>query len=586
EFITLIGGAGNDLYKVDNAGDVVTELAGQGTDTVESNITYSIDLLANLENITLTGSGNINATGNATANTLLGNAGNNILNGGAGNDVLKGGAGNDIYVVDATGDAITENASEGTDTVQSSITYTIASQANLENITLTGTANINATGNAAINTLLGNTGANILDGGAGADILKGDAGDDTYLIDDAGDAVTENSNAGMDLIKVSIATASGTYTLAANVENALLTNTVAFTLTGNTLDNAITGNGAVNTLNGGGGHDTLDGGVGADILAGGAGNDVYIVDNSGDATNENASEGTDAVRSSLAWTLGANLENLTLLGTATINGTGNALSNFLSGNTGINTLDGLDGNDILQGLAGADTLNDAVGKNVYDGGAGNDIITASVGNDIIIGGAGNDTITAGSGYDVISFNKGDGQDTINISSDANLNTLSLGGAFAYSDLSLTKTGNNLILKVGTTDQITLKDWYATAANKSVANLQVIAEAVTNFSLGSADQLRNNKIENFNFTNLVAAYDTTGAPANWALTDAILTTHLKTGSDTSAMGGDLAYQYGRNSNLTGVGLIASQNVINSSSFGQSAQTLNSPTTWQAETIKLG
>jgi len=584
---TMIGGAGNDIYKVDNTGDIVTEISAQGTDTVESSITYSIDLLANLENITLTGTGNINATGNAAANTVLGNAGNNILNGGAGNDVLKGGAGNDTYVVDATGDAITENASEGTDTVQSSITYSIATQANLENITLTGTANINATGNAVINTLLGNTGANILDGGAGADILKGDAGDDTYLIDDIGDVVTENASAGTDQINVSIATANGSYTLAANVEKALLTNTVAFTLTGNGSDNVITGNSAVNTLNGGGGNDTLDGGANADILAGGAGNDVYLIDNAADAANENASEGTDTVRSTLTWTLGANLENLALLGTAAINGTGNALSNFLTGNSAINTLsDTVGGNDIYQGLAGADILNDTLGNNLLDGGLDNDTITAGTGKDLLIGGKGNDTITTGTGFDVISFNKGDGQDTVNATNDTSLNTLSLGGSFAYSDLSLTKTGNNLILKVGTTDQITLKDWYAAAANKSIANLQIIAEAVTNFNLGSADQLRNNKIENFNFTNLVAAFDTAGAPANWALTDAILTTHLTSGSDTTAIGGDLAYQYGRNSNLTGVGLVASQNVINASTFGQSAQTLNNPTTWQAEAIKLG
>jgi hypothetical protein len=123
-------------------------------------------------------------------------------------------------------------------------------------------------------------------------------------------------------------------------------------------------------------------------------------------------------------------------------------------------------------------------------------------------------------------------------------------------------------------------------NKSVINLQVVAEAIQGFTLGGADALRNNKIENFNFSNLVAAFDTAGATANWQLTDARLTTHLQAGSDTAAIGGDLAYQYGKNSNLTGMGLLNAQSVIAAASFGQAAQTLNNPTVWQAEVAKLG
>ena len=141
--------------------------------------------------------------------------------------------------------------------------------------------------------------------------------------------------------------------------------------------------------------------------------------------------------------------------------------------------------------------------------------------------------------------------------------------------------------MGATDQITLKDWYLTSpTNKSVINLQVIAEAIQGFTLGGADALRNNKIENFNFTNLVAAFDTAGATANWQLTDARLTTHLQAGNDTAAIGGDLAYQYGKNSNLTGMGLINAQSVISNANFGQTAQALNNPTVWQAELVKLG
>ncbi|KAA8605137.1 calcium-binding protein, partial [Salipiger aestuarii] len=156
------GGAGNDTYYVDNAGDVIVEAAGQGVDTVLSTIGYSL-AGTNLENLTLLGSANINAVGNASANRLYGNSGNNILDGGAGADRMEGGAGDDTYYVDNAGDVVIEGLNGGTDTIHSTVSYSL-SGIHVETLILEGTADIGATGNSLANTLTGNAGNNILNG--------------------------------------------------------------------------------------------------------------------------------------------------------------------------------------------------------------------------------------------------------------------------------------------------------------------------------------------------------------------------------------------------------------------------------------
>jgi len=359
----MIGGAGSDRYYVDNVGDIVTENAEEGTDTVYSSLGYILG--ANLENLILTGTEATNAVGNelnnsikgnAAANILTGGEGNDTLNGGIGADIMNGGTGNDRYYVDNAGDIVTENAEEGTDAVYSTLNYTLGT--NLENLVLTGAEAINAVGNELNNSIKGNASDNILsggegddtlNGGLGADCLSGGLGNDRYHVDNINDLVTENVDEGMDVVYSSI-----DYTLGNNLENLVLTGTDAIDAAGNELNNSIKGNALDNVLTGGEGNDTLNGGVGADTMIGGVGNDRYYVDNTGDVMAENADEGTDTVYSSISYALGANLEKLSLTGTDAINGTGNELNNSIKGNAAANFLAGGTGNDVLTGGSGSD----------------------------------------------------------------------------------------------------------------------------------------------------------------------------------------------------------------------------------------
>ncbi|MFB2550698.1 hypothetical protein [Ensifer soli] len=380
----MIGGAGDDIYIVDNVNDKVTEVAGEGTDTVQSSISWTLG--AELERLVLTGTARINGTGNALNNLITGNANANTLNGGVGADTMTGGLGDDTYIVDNIGDIVVEAANGGIDTVRSSVTYTLASE--VENLTLIGSAAINATGNALNNTLIGNSAVNVLSGGAGDDRLDGDAGADTmtggagndrYFVDNAGDLTVELANGGIDTVESRIS-----WTLSAEVENLVLAGISSINGTGNALDNVITGTIGVNVLAGGAGNDTLDGGAGADTLSGGAGDDTYVVDNSGDTVIEAANGGTDTVRSSVSWTLGSDVENLTLLGSAGLSGTGNALNNIIIGNSGKNTLSGGAGNDTLDGSTGADAMT---------GGAGDDTFVVDDKGDTTVEAAGGGTDT-------------------------------------------------------------------------------------------------------------------------------------------------------------------------------------------------
>jgi len=335
---TMSGGAGNDTYYVDSLLDTVGEGSNGGTDTVFASINYNLS--AFLENLTLIGGGNLQGYGNASVNVLTGNSGDNLLNGMGGADLMQGGAGNDVYFVDNIGDSVVENANEGNDSVFASVNFALS--ANVENLVMQGSADLQGFGSGGANVLYGNTGNNLLDGGAGIDLMVGGAGNDTYFVDDPSDSTFELPNEGNDTVF-----ASCNYGLAADVETLVMQGTGDFQGYGNN---------QVNTLMGDAGNNLLNGAGGADTMQGGAGDDTYFVDDFFDTVIENANEGTDSVFAFVSYTLTANVEALVLQGSNNINGTGNALANSLFGNAGDNTLDGGVGADSLTGNAGNDTF--------------------------------------------------------------------------------------------------------------------------------------------------------------------------------------------------------------------------------------
>jgi Ca2+-binding RTX toxin-like protein len=332
---SLIGGSGDDIYVVDSVADVVVELSAEGNDLVRSSVTYTLQ--ATLENLTLTGAAAINGTGNDANNLLSGNSGGNILNGGAGNDTLDGGAGidsliggagDDTYIVNSTTDVITEAVNAGSDAVVSSVTFSLAAIANVENLSLTGTTSIRGTGNSLNNTIIGNSGNNKLNGAAGIDTLIGGLGDDTYVVDTATDTITELAGQGTDSIQSSIGLSLAAI---ANVENLSLSGALNINASGNSLDNQLTGNG---------GDNVLDGGLGNDSLIDGSGDDVFQFSTTLDQINnvdriidfsaaDDLIQLSQAVFSSLS--LGSLSDNAFGLSTATITADSRIIYNSTSG---------------------------------------------------------------------------------------------------------------------------------------------------------------------------------------------------------------------------------------------------------------
>lgn len=302
------------------------------------------------------GWGNDNLIGGAGDDVLSGGTGNDILNGNAGNDALTGGTGDDVYYINSALDQVIESADEGTDKVYASTHYTLA--AHVEELSLSGTANLKGTGNALDNRITGNSANNIIDGGLGNDIMSGGYGNDTYDVDSVGDTVTEAAGRGYDTIYSSVS-----FNLTGEVEKIILTGSADLNSNGNIYANTLTGNAGSNILDGKDGNDVLDGGAGADTLIGGLGDDTYYVDNINDMVVEAANAGIDKIYSSVSYDLiNRAVEVLELTGTDNINVTGNELNNALSGNRANNLLNGGAGDDLLQGNAGNDTFSGGTGS--------------------------------------------------------------------------------------------------------------------------------------------------------------------------------------------------------------------------------
>ena len=409
---TIVAGAGNDVLEItggltiadvrfQRSGDDLFIRYGAGTDSVRlskhfaydgttqvktldvGGVSYDLTLGlsfngSSAEDVLVGGAFDDSITAHAGDDKLSGLGGNDTLKGNTGNDTLDGGAGNDRYLfavgdgqdlilaatapgdadiieittktltiegvrMDRVGDDLLIGVGPGADSIRVAGHFTSAGKVAaimVGGVTYTLVGNPSIEGSAGADTLTGTVMNDTIRGYAGADSLDGSIGHDSLLGGERWD-----------------------------------------------------------TLKGGQGNDTLDGGLDNDQMYGGAGDDLYYVDNVGDRTYELLNEGIDSVISTLNWSLAADVENLTLVGTATT-GTGNGLANRITGNEVANTLSGGASADTLDGAAGADSLDGGIGNDLLLGGARWDTLIGGDGNDTLDGGLDNDQMYGGFGDDV------------------------------------------------------------------------------------------------------------------------------------------------------------------------------------------
>jgi trimeric autotransporter adhesin len=561
-------GGSNSLY-INNSSDVVTTLSNNDVLYTSGNYTLSASAPSALVTWNLSGTAALVASNNSNgAVTFIGNAGYDTMIGGAISNTFidgSGGAteigstgGNDTFYVNHAADVVSATSAMN-NKVNATVNFTLPT--NVNSLNFTGTAALKGTAN---------NGADSLTANSGLDTLVGGSGNDVFIISNSSDVIQDTSSTANNSV-----TSSVSYSLPVDV-NSLTLKASSLTGRGNAGNDSITAwAGGGDTLIAGNGTDTLVSGTsGIDSLVGGTGTDLFIVNSATAVVSEATANTSDSIRSSVSYTLPTNIQYLTLTGSGALAGTGNSLTDLIIGNAGSDTLSGGTGVDVLEGgrTAGSDQIKALNNQAALIGGAAASTLTGGAFKDFYAAGQVSDSITTGATSNVVAVNKGDGTTTLQPTTSAT-NVLSLGAGIDTESLFFTKTGNNLILTDGVSgDSITFTNWYVGAADQNYSTLQVVEIASANYNSAGSDGLRNKALEAFNFTALVAAYNTAGSPANWALSTAMPTTQLAS-SSTADYGGDLAYYFGLNGNLTGMDLSAAQSTLTNASFGTATQTID-------------
>jgi Ca2+-binding RTX toxin-like protein len=304
---------------VNNANDVVQDATGAAATVVSS---ASFVLPTNVNELVLTGSANLAGTANAGADTLVSNSGV---------DTLVGGAGNDLFVVNNGGDVVRNASIANSDTVQSSVSYTLA--ANVNTLELTGTAALLGTANSGADTLVSN---------AGVDTLVGGTGNDVFVVHNAADLVQNASSSNSDTILSSVG-----ITLPTHVNSLVLTGSA---------DLAAAGNGSADLLTANAGSDTLMAVGAATTLVGGTGNDLFVINDATDVVSNGNAGVNDTLQSSVSVTAPINVDTVVLTGAGNLTAKANGDRDTLVSNSGIDTLYGGTGNDVFVVNNAADVL--------------------------------------------------------------------------------------------------------------------------------------------------------------------------------------------------------------------------------------
>lgn len=436
---TLVGGTGDTTFVVQNNTDVIqAQLTGSNTNTVKSSVNFVLP--DNVQNLTLLGKNALTGTGNTLANTITANSGNDVLIAGSGIATLVGGTGNDTFIINNAADVVqAQSTGTNVNTVLSSVSYVLPD--NVQNLTLTGTADLTATGNNLNNVitanggndtliagsgndeLIGGFGNDWLISGSGTDTLVGGIGQTTFLINNSRDVITQQPNNSSSSVMASV-----NYVLPQNVNTLTLTGNANLTAIGNNENDVITGNAGNDTLVAGSGNDTLIAGSGIATMIGGIGNNTFIVNNAADVVQaQSTGTNINTIQSSVSYSLinTKNVQNLTLTGNANLTATGTSSSTTITANNGDDTL-----------IAGS-------------------------GNDTLIAGSGNSTLIGGSGQDTFVMRYGMGASTL-IDTSAQGGIIQLQPGIQLSDLTGTKQGNDLLMQLNGTNTSFLLQGYYTA----------------------------------------------------------------------------------------------------------------------------